>query len=57
MQRPRIGEGLGTSEIARQLHISTHTVDTHRQRFQDKLNPATATELTQPAIRWVLEGE
>jgi DNA-binding NarL/FixJ family response regulator len=52
-----IGEGLGTSEIARQLHISTHTVDTHRQRIKEKLNLGTATELTQTAIRWVLEGE
>jgi DNA-binding NarL/FixJ family response regulator len=52
-----IGEGLSTSEVAQRLHLSTHTIDTHRQRIKEKLNLATATELTQAAIRWVLEGK
>jgi DNA-binding NarL/FixJ family response regulator len=52
-----IGDGLSTSQIARRLHLSTHTVDTHRQRIKEKLNLATASELTRAAIRWVVEGE
>ncbi len=52
-----IGDGLSTSEIAGRLHISTHTVDTHRQRIKEKLKLATAGELAQAAIRWVLEGQ
>jgi DNA-binding NarL/FixJ family response regulator len=52
-----IGEGLSTSQIARRLHLSTHTIDTHRQRIKEKLDLAGATELTRTAIRWVLERE
>jgi DNA-binding NarL/FixJ family response regulator len=52
----RIGDGQSTSEIAEQLHISPHTVETHRQRIKEKLGLATTGELTQAAIRWVLEG-
>ncbi len=52
-----IGEGRTTSEIARQLHISPHTVETHRQRIKEKLNLATANELAQAAIRWTLERD
>ncbi len=49
-----IGDGRSTSEIAKQLHISPHTVETHRQRIKEKFNVETAAELTQAAVRWVL---
>jgi len=52
-----IGDGLTTSQVARRLHLSPHTIDTHRQRIKEKLNLASAAELTQAAIRWVVEGE
>jgi len=52
-----IGEGLSGGELAKRLHLSRHTVDTHRQRIKEKLDLATAAELTQTATRWVLEGE
>lgn len=52
-----IGEGRTSSEIARLLHISPHTVDTHRQRIKEKLNLASIGELTQAAIRWTLGKE
>lgn len=52
-----VGEGLSATKIAERLHLSPHTVDTHRQRIKEKLNLATATELTQAAIRWTLEKE
>jgi len=51
-----IGEGLSSAAIAKRLHLSPHTIDTHRQRIKDKLNLAGASELTQAATRWVLEG-
>ena len=52
-----VGNGLTTSEMARQMHISTHTVETHKQRIKEKLHLATANELTQAAIRWVLDAQ
>ncbi len=52
-----IGGGRTTSEIAKLLHISPHTVDTHRQRIKEKLNLGSAGELTQIAIRWTLGKE
>ncbi|MFW6169314.1 MAG: response regulator [Planctomycetota bacterium] len=52
-----IGEGLSAAQIAKRLHLSPYTVDTHRQRIKEKLNLAKSTELTQAAIRWTLERE
>lgn len=52
-----IGQGRTTSEIAKLLHISPHTVDTHRQRIKEKLNLGSAGELAQSAIRWTLGKE
>lgn len=50
-----IGEGLSTAKIAQRLHLSRHTIDTHRQRIKEKLGLANASELAQAAIRWSLE--
>jgi DNA-binding NarL/FixJ family response regulator len=51
-----IGEGLSTSDIAKRLHLSRHTIDTHRQRIKEKLAVSSASQLTQLAVRWVLES-
>jgi len=51
-----LGEGLSGPQVAQRLHLSPHTVDTHRQRIKEKLSLATTTELTQAAIRWTIEG-
>ncbi|MFO8011950.1 MAG: response regulator transcription factor [Phycisphaerae bacterium] len=44
-------EGHGTKQIARHLHVSTKTVDTHRQHIMDKLDIHNVAELTKYAIR------
>jgi DNA-binding NarL/FixJ family response regulator len=46
-----IAEGRSSKEIGVALHISTRTVDTHRQRMMDKLGIHTIAELTKFAIR------
>jgi DNA-binding NarL/FixJ family response regulator len=50
-----IGEGLSGSQIAKRLHLSPHTIDTHRQRIKEKLNLSTANELLQAATHWTIE--
>lgn len=52
-----IGQGVSPAQLAQDLHLSRHTVDTHKQRIKEKLNLATASELTQAAVRWVIEGK
>ncbi len=49
-----IGRGLTTSEIAKQLHLSIKTVETHRQRVKAKLNLTTSAELAREAVQWVV---
>ena len=50
-----IGEGLTTGQIAERLHVSVHTIETHRQRIKTKLNLRTAAELGRAAVQWALE--
>jgi DNA-binding NarL/FixJ family response regulator len=49
-----IGEGHSTSDMASQLHLSIHTVDTYRRRVRLKLNVRNGAELTRTATEWVL---
>jgi DNA-binding NarL/FixJ family response regulator len=51
-----IGQGKTTSAIARQLHLSVHTIDTHREKIRHKLGVSNGTELMQRAVQWVLEN-
>jgi len=51
-----IGEGQTTSSIARQLHLSVHTIDTHREKIRHKLGVKNGNELMQRAVQWVLEN-
>lgn len=48
-----IGNGLGTSDIARKLHLSPKTVETYRSKLKLKLGLQDATELRRKAIGWV----
>lgn len=48
-----IGRGLGTSEIARKLHLSVKTIDTHRASIRDKLGLKDAKQLVHHAVQWI----
>lgn len=52
-----IGDGLTTGAIARQLHLSPHTIDTHREKIKGKLGLKNSGELQREAVHWVLENE
>lgn len=51
-----IGRGKTTSAIAGQLHLSVHTIDSHREKIRHKLKLKSGAELTQRAVQWVLEN-
>lgn len=51
-----IGEGNSSSAIARQLFLSSHTIDTHRENIKRKISAKNATELTRAAVEWVVEN-
>jgi DNA-binding NarL/FixJ family response regulator len=50
-----IGHGLSTKQIAAKLELSPKTIETYRENIKQKLGLRNATELTQHAVRWVLE--
>jgi DNA-binding NarL/FixJ family response regulator len=47
-----IGNGLGSREIAQQLHLSMKTVESHREHIKTKLGLSRATELVSYAFNW-----
>jgi len=51
-----IGQGNTTGSIAEQLYLSTHTIDTYREKLKIKLNLANGAELNRYAVQWVLEN-
>lgn len=51
-----IGQGLTSGAIADRLHLSPHTVDTHRDNIKQKLGAKNAAELSRQAVQWVLEN-
>jgi len=48
-----IGRGKSSHEIAKALHLSVKTVDTHRTHLKGKLNLKSALQLTHYAVCWV----
>lgn len=46
-----LNEGLSAKEIGRSLHVSSRTVDSHRQRIMAKLKVRSVAALTKCAIR------
>lgn len=51
-----IGEGYTTGAIARKLCLSSHTIDTHREKLKVKLGLRNGAELLREAVRWTLEN-
>jgi DNA-binding NarL/FixJ family response regulator len=51
-----IGQGVKTSLIAQQLHLSVKTVETYRDRIRQKLELTDGTELVHAATQWILEN-
>ena len=49
-----IGRGVSTGKIAKQLNLSTKTIETHQAHIKKKLGLDSAHQLTQRAIRWVM---
>lgn len=50
-----IGRGKSTRSIADQLHLSVHTIESHRENIRAKLNLHSGSELLRYAVQWVLE--
>jgi len=46
-----IAEGLRTRDLARRLHLSTKTIDTHRQNIMKKTGLDNVPLLTKLAVR------
>lgn len=51
-----VGQGMTTQQIAGKLHLSTRTVETHRQKIKTKLNLQNSAQLSRAAFQWVQEG-
>jgi len=51
----RMGQGKEPQEIARVLHLSIKTVDTHRSHIKRKLGLKNNTELVHHATRWAAD--
>jgi len=52
-----LGRGLGTTQMAAELHISVKTVEVHRAHIKDKLNIKSGSELIAYAARWAQSAE
>jgi DNA-binding CsgD family transcriptional regulator len=52
-----LGQGRGTRQIARDLHLGISTVETHRTHIKDKLGLENAPELVRRAVEWVHSQE
>jgi DNA-binding NarL/FixJ family response regulator len=48
-----IGKGRDVREIARLLHLSPKTVETHRAHIMEKLNLANARQVARYAVQWI----
>jgi DNA-binding NarL/FixJ family response regulator len=51
-----IGRGKSTREIAHDLNVSVHTIDSHREHIRAKLDLRSGTELIQRAVQWHIEN-
>jgi DNA-binding NarL/FixJ family response regulator len=49
----KLGNGIGTRQIAADLSVSIKTVEVYCARIKEKLNLTSATSLLREAVRWV----
>ena len=52
-----LGRGLGTKDVASELHLSVKTIETHRAHIKEKLSFRDANELVRFAVEWVVQRE
>ena len=52
-----ISQGQGTSRIAETLHLSVHTIETHRENIKKKLKLQSGLELNRYAAQWIMEQQ
>ena len=52
-----IGKGNEVSRIAKTLHLSPKTIETHRAHIKEKLNLANARQVARFAVQWVSARE
>ena len=50
-----IGHGQTSRQIADKLHLSVHTIESHRENLKRKLKLESGVELTRYAVQWVLD--
>jgi len=48
-----IGKGKDVREIAKTLHLSPKTVETHRSHIKDKLDLRNSREVARFALQWL----
>ncbi|MCC7422182.1 MAG: response regulator transcription factor [Planctomycetaceae bacterium] len=53
----RLGRGMSTKEIARDLHLSDKTVQYHREHIKEKLQLPTASAVLRHATAWCLSRD
>ena len=52
-----IGHGQTTRQIAKKLHLSPKTIETHREHIKTKLHLENNNELVRQAVQWALENQ
>jgi DNA-binding NarL/FixJ family response regulator len=52
-----IGRGMGTGQMATELHISAKTVEVHRAHIKEKLKIKSGSEIIAFAARWAQSAE
>lgn len=51
-----IGAGMDTHQIAKEINLSTKTVETYRERIKQKLGLESGAKLVRDATQWFLEN-
>jgi len=52
-----IGKGNEVRQIAKSLHLSPKTVETHRAHIKEKLNLANARQVARFAVQWIAQRD